>query len=178
VGRFGERRKGFEVLLAAAERLAASGRAAEGVVVGGGPEARWATRAGKAGVRFAGRLGDQALASAYRDSDVFCAPSLGGESFGMVMVEAMAAGCPVVASDIPGYAEAARGAAVLVKPDDAAALAEALWAMATDGAARKRYQARGQARAATLGWSRVASHVARIYDYAASHHRTRARRSR
>jgi len=178
VGRFGEKRKGFEVLLGAAEVLGGSGRAVEVVVVGGGPEARHARRAARAGVTFAGRLGDRALAVAYRDADVFCAPSLGGESFGMVLVEAMAAGCPVVASDIPGYAEAARGAAVLVRPDDAAALAEALWAMATDGAARKRYRARGQARAATLGWSRVASHVARIYDYAASHHRTRARRRR
>jgi phosphatidylinositol alpha-mannosyltransferase len=178
VGRFGEARKGFEVLLAAVERLRAAGRALEVQVVGGGPEARHARRAARAGVTFAGRLGDQALAAAYRDADVFCAPSLGGESFGMVLVEAMAAGCPVVASDIPGYAEAARGAAVLVEPGDAAALAEALWAMATDGAARRRYRARGQARAATLGWGRVAGHVARIYLYAASHRRTRARRSR
>ena len=178
VGRFGEARKGFEVLLAAAEALSAARRAVEVLVVGGGPETRFAPRAARAGVTFAGRLGDQALAVAYRDADVFCAPSLGGESFGMVMVEAMAAGCPVVASDIPGYAEAARGAAVLVAPGDAAALAEALWRMATDGAARERYRTRGQARAATLGWSRVASHVARIYDYAAAHRRTAARRRR
>jgi len=178
VGRFGEQRKGFEVLLAAAERLAASGRAAEVVVVGGGPEARWATRAGKAGVRFAGRLGDQALANAYRESDVFCAPSLGGESFGMVMVEAMAAGCPVVASDIPGYAEAARGAAVLVPPDDAGALAEALWRVGTDPDTRARYRARGEARAATLCWTRVAKHVARIYAFAAAGAAARAARHR
>jgi phosphatidylinositol alpha-mannosyltransferase len=178
VGRFGERRKGFEVLLAAAEALAASRRGMDVQVVGGGPEARFARRAARAGVTFVGRLGDQALAAAYREADVFCAPSLGGESFGMVLVEAMAAGCPVVASDIPGYAEAARGAAVLVAPGDAAALAEALWAMAADPAARKRYRVRGQARAATLGWRRVASHVARIYAYAATHRRTTTRRRR
>jgi phosphatidylinositol alpha-mannosyltransferase len=171
VGRFGERRKGFEVLLAAAERLRAAGRRLEVQVVGGGPEARFAGRAAAAGVAFAGRLGDRELAAAYRDADLFCAPSLGGESFGMVLVEAMAAGCPVVASDIPGYAEAARGAALLVPPGDAAALAEALWRAAGDPALREKYRARGEARAATLGWTRVASHVARVYAYAAAHRR-------
>ncbi len=176
VGRYGEARKGFEVLLAAAERLRAAGRRLEVVVVGGGPEARFARRAAAAGVAFAGRLGDRELAAAYREADLFCAPSLGGESFGMVLVEAMAAGCPVVASDIPGYAEAARGAAMLVPPGDPAALAEALWRAAGDPALRERYRARGQARAATLGWARVASHVARVYAYAAAHRRHRSRR--
>ena len=59
-------------------------------------------------------------------ADVLCAPSLGGESFGMVLLEAMAAGTAVVASDIPGYRDAAGGKARLVPPGDAAALAEAL----------------------------------------------------
>jgi phosphatidylinositol alpha-mannosyltransferase len=168
VGRFGERRKGFTLLLEAAERLSAAGRAIEVRVAGSGPAARHARRAAAAGVTFLGRLDDEPLAAAYRDADLFCAPSLGGESFGMVLVEAMAAGCPVVASDIPGYAEAARGAALLVPAGDAVALAEALWRAATDGGLRARLAEHGRARAATLGWSRVASHVARIYAYAAA----------
>jgi phosphatidylinositol alpha-mannosyltransferase len=59
-------------------------------------------------------------------ADVLCAPSLGGESFGMVLLEAMAAGTPVIASDIPGYRDAAGGKARLVRPGDASALADAL----------------------------------------------------
>ena len=59
-------------------------------------------------------------------AEVLCAPSLGGESFGMVLLEAMAARTPVVASDIDGYRAAAGECAVLVRPGDAQALSEAL----------------------------------------------------
>ena len=59
-------------------------------------------------------------------AQVLCAPSLGGESFGMVLLEAMAARTVVVASDIPGYRDAAGGHAVLTPPGDSGALAEAL----------------------------------------------------
>jgi phosphatidylinositol alpha-mannosyltransferase len=176
VGRFGEPRKGFEVLLDAARRLRRTGRDAAFTVVGSGPEARWRARAARLGVRLVGRLGDEALAAAYREADVFCAPSLGGESFGMVLVEAMAAGCPVVASDIPGYAEAARGAAVLVPRKDGAALAEALWRVGTEAGLRQRLVARGLARAQTLCWTRVAAHVDRIYAFAAGARRPARRR--
>jgi phosphatidylinositol alpha-mannosyltransferase len=178
VGRFGEPRKGFEVLLDAARRLRRAGRPAEVTVVGSGPEARYRARAARLGVRFAGRLADEPLAAAYREADVFCAPSLGGESFGMVLVEAMAAGCPVVASDIPGYAEAARGAAVLVPRKDGAALAEALWQVGTDAALRERLVARGRVRAQTLCWTRVAAHVDRIYAFASGARAAGRRRPR
>jgi phosphatidylinositol alpha-mannosyltransferase len=163
VGRFGEPRKGLGALLEAAAILERTGRAVEVRVVGAGPRERFE----RPGVTFAGRLGDLELAAAYRDADLFCAPSLGGESFGMVLVEAMAAGCPVVASDIPGYAEAARGAALLAPPGDPARLADALWRAATEPSLRERLSERGRARAATLSWTRVAAHVARIYAYAA-----------
>ena len=163
VGRFGEPRKGFEVLVEAIERLHASGRAAELVVVGDGPRERWDRRVSGLPVRFEGRLPDEALADRLAEADLLCAPSLGGESFGMVLVEAMASGCPVVASDIPGYAEAARGAAVLAAAGDAAALAEALWRTGSDHALRARLAERGRARAEALSWSRIAAHVLRIY---------------
>lgn len=166
VGRFGESRKGLSVLMDAVTLLRAQGRDVAVDVVGAGPAERFAARAERIGVRFLGRVTDDALAAAYRQSDVFCAPSLGGESFGMVLVEAMASGCPVVASDIPGYAEAARGAALLAAPGDAGALAVALW-RARDPLTRERLASRGRARAAALCWSRVAARVLHVYRVAA-----------
>lgn len=166
VGRFGEQRKGFSALLDAAALLSGQGRAVRISVVGDGPADRFAARAERLGVAFLGRLPDQALAERYRGSDVFCAPSTGGESFGMVIVEAMAAGCPVVASALPGYAEAARGAAHLVPPADPAALAEALWRVGRDDELRARLVARGRARAAALSWARIAGRVAHVYEAA------------
>ncbi len=166
VGRCGEPRKGFSVLLDAAALLADLGRPVRISVVGDGPAARFAARAGRLDVRFLGRVGDLELAERYRASDVFCAPSTGGESFGMVIVEAMAAGCPVVASSLPGYAEAARGAAALVRPGEPAALAQALWQVGEDPELRARLVARGRARAEALSWARLAARVAHVYEVA------------
>lgn len=163
VGRFGEERKGLPVLLDAAARLVAAGRAVEVAIVGDGPRERFEAAARRANARFLWRVSDAEILEALAACDLFCAPSLHGESFGMVVVEAMAAGCPVVASDIPGYAEAARGAAVLVAPGNGAALAEALWRVGLDGPLRARLAERGIARAQALDWSRVAEQVLRIY---------------
>lgn len=167
VGRFGEPRKGFSVLLEAVALLRGQGRAVEVDVVGAGAPERFGARADHLRVRFHGRLPDAALARAYASADVFCAPSLGGESFGMVLVEAMAAGCPVVASDLPGYAEAARGAALLTQPGDPGALAVALWRAAVDAELREKLTQRGKARAAALCWSRTAARVLHVYAQAA-----------
>ncbi len=135
VGRFGEARKGFPLLLDAVARLRAAGREVAVDVVGAGRADR-PLRARRLGIRFHGRVCDAELAARYRAADVFCAPSLGRESFGMVLVEAMAAGCPVVASALPGYAEATRGAALV---------------------------RRGRERAAALSWSRIAVQVLQVY---------------
>jgi phosphatidylinositol alpha-mannosyltransferase len=166
VGRFGEPRKGLPVLLDAARALRGRGRDVMVRVVGEGPADRFAPEGASAGARFEGRLSDAELAERFASADVFCAPSVGGESFGMVLVEAMAAGCPVVASDIPGYAEAARGAALLFRRGSAAALADVLERVAQDAMLRARSSDRGLARAGTLGWSHVAARVLRIYRQA------------
>lgn len=166
VGRFGEKRKGLPVLLDAAARLVAAGRSVEVTVAGTGPEARFEAAARRANARFLRDAGQGEILAALAECDLFCAPSLFGESFGMVVVEAMAAGRPVVASDLPGYAEAARGAAVLVPPGDGAALAEALWRVGQDGPLRARLAERGVARARSLDWSHVGDHVLRIYGRA------------
>jgi phosphatidyl-myo-inositol alpha-mannosyltransferase len=77
-------------------------------------------------VRWLGLLDEEEVAGRLAGADVLCAPSLLGESFGMVLLEAMAAGCAVVASDLPGYRAAAAGHAVLVPPGEVAALGKAL----------------------------------------------------
>jgi phosphatidylinositol alpha-mannosyltransferase len=83
-------------------------------------------------VRWLGVLSDDEVAARLAGADVLCAPSLHGESFGMVLLEGMAAGCAVVASDIEGYRMAAGGHAILVPPGDKAALSGALGSALAD----------------------------------------------
>ena len=112
------------------------------------------------GVTVLGKVDDERKARALREADVLAAPSLGGESFGMVLTEAFAAGTPVVASDIAGYRDVVRDGddGVLVPRGDAAALAEALRDLALDPARRAppgRRAARERAAATPgRGWPR------------------------
>jgi phosphatidylinositol alpha-mannosyltransferase len=101
-------------------------------------------------------------------ADVVCAPSLGGESFGLVLLEGMAAGTVVVASDIDGYREAAGGRAVLADPGDPAALAAALAeAVAPDGplrgVARSTWLAEARERARSWSMEALAGRYEELY---------------
>jgi phosphatidylinositol alpha-mannosyltransferase len=100
-------------------------------------------------ITWLGRLSDAEKIARLAGADVFCAPSLHGESFGVVLIEAMAARTPVVASDIPGYRNVAREGvdAVLVPPGDVGALAAALRSVLTDSALADRLRSAGSARA-------------------------------
>ncbi len=86
---------------------------------------------------------------------MFCAPSTGGESFGIVLLEAMACGRPVVCSDIAGYREVVREGCegMLVRPADPSALAVALLRILGDGQLRSRMSAAGVYRAAEFDWA-------------------------
>jgi len=180
VGRH-ERRKGLGVLLDAWGRLSED----EAVplttlwVVGDGPEtdALRARTSADSRVQWLGRVGDDELAARLRGADVLCAPSLGGESFGMVLLEAMAARTAVVASDIPGYAFVAGGHARLVAPGDVDAWSAALGGAVTEaaqGTGRSAPEAleRAYDHAATWSMGRLAERYVEIYEGA------RARRSR
>lgn len=126
VGRH-EQRKGLAVLLEAAALLSDDVRL---WIVGEGPETARLRAHHEADrrIEWLGRIDDVELAQRLRGSNVFCAPSLHGESFGVVLLEAMAAGVPIVASDLDGYRRVARPGreGVLVAPGDAQALAAAL----------------------------------------------------
>jgi phosphatidylinositol alpha-mannosyltransferase len=144
-------------------------------VAGHGPETdelRARTR-GDGRVVWLGRIDDDELASRLRGAHVFCAPSLGGESFGVVLVEAMAARTAVVASDIPGYAFVAAGHARLVAPGDAAALAAALSGAVADaecggGASAPDALESAFAHAETWSMARLAERYVGIYERALS----------
>jgi len=112
-----------------------------------------------------GTVDDAAKARALAAADVLCAPSLGGESFGMVLTEAFAHGTPVVASDIAGYRDVVRHGAdgLLVPRGDAAAVAEALRTLALDPRRRAAMGAAARERAARFAWPQVTREVLDAY---------------
>ena len=97
--------------------------------------------------------------------EVFCAPATGRESFGIVLVEAMAAGLPVVASDIPGYREVVRDGVegILVRPRDPGAVAGAVGKLLDDPEDAARLGAAGRGRAARYSWDAVARELEAVY---------------
>src|SRR5215211_4392593 len=111
------------------------------------------------GVTALGRIGDAEKRAALEVADVLCAPSLGGESFGMVLTEAFAAGTPVVASDIAGYRDVVGAGGLLVPRGDATALAETLRDLALDPARVESLAAGAAAGAERYTWPRVAEQV-------------------
>ncbi len=167
VGRH-ERRKGLAVLLEAFERRT---RPAELWVIGEGPATAELRRRHPASdsLHWLGAVDDAEKATRLAAARVLVAPSLGGESFGVVLLEAMAARCSVIASDIEGYREAAGGHARLVAPGDPAALASALdeaLAEAELGTGRASPGALNAALAHAQGWSmeRLAGRYVEIYE--------------
>ncbi len=150
-----ERRKGLGVLLEAFDRLGTDSRLTLWVA-GEGPDTEALSRRHPPSHRLAwlGRVGDDELAGRLAGAHALCAPSLGGESFGVVLLEAMAARCAVVASDLPGYAAVVGDHGVLVAPGDVAALAAALASVAADAAA-------GTGRCAPVVLDAAAAHAAR-----------------
>jgi len=120
------------------------------------------------GVQALGKVSEARKRAELAGADVLCAPSLHGESFGMVLTEALAARTPVVASDIPGYRDVVRDGieGTLTRPGDALALAEALRSLALDPAALTRMAADARVRAERFAWSHVAAEVLDCYEQA------------
>ena len=159
-----EPRKGLAVLLEAMGELPSGVRL---WVASDGPETEVLRRrvAGDVRIEWLGRISEEEKVSRLRAADVFCAPSLGGESFGVVLLEAMAAGTPVVASDLPGYANVARADqdALLVPSGDAVALADALRRVLTDSGLSRSLIASGDGRAVSFSMDRLAEVYLDLY---------------
>jgi phosphatidylinositol alpha-mannosyltransferase len=160
-----EPRKGLALLLEAASEL---GRDVRFWIAGDGPETAELRAKHQADPRieWLGRIDDDEKASRLRGADVFCAPSLRGESFGVVLLEGMAAQTPVVASDLPGYRNVARAGAdaLLVPPGDACALAGALRKVLTDQACRDTLVTSGWQRAEEFSMDNLARRYVALYS--------------
>lgn len=158
-------RKGLPVLLRAFEAVREH-VPVELTLVGVGPDDVAAIIEDARGVTALGKVDDPTKERVLREADVLCAPSLGGESFGMVLTEAFAHGMPVVASDIPGYRDVVRHGidGVLVPRGDATALAEALRDLALDPARRVALSRAAAERAKRFAWPQIADEVLAAYD--------------
>jgi phosphatidylinositol alpha-mannosyltransferase len=168
VGRF-EPRKGLLELLKAYRLLHKSGCDCRLLVVGSGPLAREARRYVATrrlrGVEFLGRVSDEEKAQLFRTADVYASPATGGESFGIVLLEAMASGTAIVASDIHGYKGVVRRGreALLVPPRDPKALAIAIGRLLGDDEERRAMGDAGRLRAEEFSWPRVTAKVDDFY---------------
>jgi phosphatidylinositol alpha-mannosyltransferase len=168
LGRFDEPRKGMAVLLGALPALVEHFPDIEILIVGRGDEDELRQEAGDlAGhLKFLGQVDDAVKASALRSADVYCAPNTGGESFGIVLVEAMAAGTAVVASNLDAFRRVLCDgkAGRLVDVEDSAALAEGLIAVLADAKLRSRYVKAATAAVGRYDWSVVADEIMRVYE--------------
>jgi len=163
-----EPRKGLEVLLAAMPALGADVRL---WVAGEGPQTAELRQrvSGDPRIEWLGRVSDLEVTARMVGADVFCAPSLGGESFGVVLLEAMAARTPIVASDLAGYRRVVRhgGEGFLVAPGDVTALGAALRSVLTDGAVRTRLADACAERAEAFSMDTLAQRYLGLYEDAA-----------
>jgi phosphatidylinositol alpha-mannosyltransferase len=168
IGRL-EERKGLIHLLKAYHRLRKRRVDARLLVIGAGPKLREYRRyVGLRQIRdveFLTRVSDARKARYLASADIFCAPSTGQESFGIVLLEAMAAGVPIVASDIHGYKNVVqRGVqGLLVEPRNHRALAAALYALARDPELRHEMGEAGRRRAPDYSWPKVTERVVEYY---------------
>ena len=170
VGRH-EPRKGLLDLLKAHRILRRSGDGSRLLIVGSGPQEREARRyvatRGLNGVEFLGRVSDAEKAQLYKTADVYVSPATGGESFGIVLLEAMAAGTAIVCSDIHGYKGVVRRGreGLLVPPRQPRELAAAIDSLIDDPALRERMGAAGRDRAEDFSWPRVTAKVEDYYGF-------------
>jgi phosphatidylinositol alpha-mannosyltransferase len=160
-----DERKGLQVLLDAWPSVVESVPGAALVVIGTHRDEQIS------GVAFLGRVDDATKRAELAKAEIFCAPNLGGESFGIVVAEGMASGCAVVASDIPAFADVLGQSGVLTTPDDSSGLARALVSLLNDRPFLHTRQRSALAAVERFDGMSVANQYANAYEDAISHHR-------
>jgi phosphatidylinositol alpha-mannosyltransferase len=169
VGRFDEPRKGLPTLLAALPEIARQHPGVRLLIAGKGDPAKVMAKVPnelREQVTFLGMVDDPAKASLLRSVDAFVAPNLGGESFGMILTEAMAAGTPVVASDLDAFRAVLDDGrvGVLFPTGDAGALADATSSLLKEPQRREQLRTDARAWVGQYDWSRVSSGVVAIWE--------------
>jgi phosphatidylinositol alpha-mannosyltransferase len=169
LGRYDEPRKGLPVLLEAMRIVVQRYPGARLLIAGRGDAGDLAQLVGadlRPSVALLGELSEADKAAFLRSVDVYCAPNLLGESFGVILIEALAAGVPIVASDLDAFARVLEdgAAGVLVRRGDAPALAQALCQLLGDPARRAELSARGSVVAAQYDWSVLARRILAVYE--------------
>ncbi len=164
-----EKRKGLDHLIAAFAVVQAQRQDVRLIVVGAGKFRRYERKVNSLGlsdVTFCSYVPQDELSRYHHSADIFCAPATGFESQGVVLLEAMAAGMPIVASNIDGYATVLTHGeeGLLVLPGDEQGLAGALLELLADADRRRWMAERGRQRAQEFGWPRVAQQVLSYYE--------------
>ena len=165
-----EKRKGLNYLLEAFKQVKEEIPDSRLIIVGPGTRLRrkyerQVARSGLKDVIFVGFVAYDELPRYYKTSDVFCAPATGAESFGIILLEAMAVGKPIVASNIEGYASVVTHGVdgLLVPPGDKEGLARALISLLSDQSLRQEMGAKGRVKALEHSWERIAQDVFNYY---------------
>ncbi|MGJ7418875.1 glycosyltransferase family 4 protein [Streptomyces sp. NPDC003444] len=169
IGRIDEPRKGLPVLMKALPRILTERPGARLLVAGRGDEEEAVAslpREMRSRVEFLGMVSDEDKARLLRSVDVYVAPNTGGESFGIILVEAMSAGAPVLAADLDAFAQVLDqgGAGELFANEDADALADAAIRLLGDEARRTELSTRGSAHVRRFDWSTVGADVLAVYE--------------
>lgn len=170
LGRFEEQRKGFAFALRALATVVREIPNVRLVVVGSGDAAKFGRAIEQYGltshVHFAGAVPDEDRVRYMASSELLVAPNTGGESQGMVVLEAMAAGLPVLASDIPAYTNNITHGeeGLLVGTENETEFARAIASMLGDSDACARMGIRGKAKAAEFTWPRVVTELVHLYE--------------
>ncbi len=166
-----EKRKGLAVLIRAFGMVNARNPETRLIIVGPDSHARRryeasVAKSGRRGIIFVPEQPYSELVRFHKASHIFCAPALGNESQGYVLLEAMSAGVPVVASNIDGYASVITHDAdgLLVRPGDSMVLADALTSLVNDPARRAALAAAGRLKVEAYSWPRVAQQVLSYYE--------------
>ncbi|WP_030692013.1 glycosyltransferase family 4 protein [Streptomyces globisporus] len=169
IGRIDEPRKGLPVLMRALPKILTARPGARLLVAGRGDEEEAVASLPaemRSRVEFLGMVSDEDKARLLRSVDVYVAPNTGGESFGIILVEALSASAPVLASDLDAFAQVLDqgSAGELFANEDADALADAAIALLGDGARRAELSARGSAHVRRFDWSTVGADILAVYE--------------
>lgn len=169
IGRFDEPRKGMDILIEALRYLTPDRPELRLLVAGSGDQSQLVKDAGSDLARhlvLLGRVSDEKKARLLRSIDVYCAPNLGGESFGIILTEAMSANTAVVASDLDSFRQVLAGgsAGLLTAVGDPFALADGIAALLDDPLRRATLARRARAAVAEYDWQVVARTVVKVYE--------------